>query len=98
MVPNLCDNFLGIMHYKAALTLPKQKCVFKGLQYKYFENTVDKMRHCLRQAISPFPTVFLDPSEELSTVFIKFRIVELSSANTFNLEEAKIKICCMGMS
>jgi hypothetical protein len=45
------------------------------LPYKPFENTLGKRRNYFLQAISPYPTVFFNPFEGLSAIFIKFKTV-----------------------
>ena len=40
-----------------------------------FEKHCVKRRNCSQQAIRPFPSVFLCPLGQLSSIFIKFRIV-----------------------
>ena len=73
---------------------PKQALVFTCLQYKSFENTVEKGEiACYKRAISPFSTAF-------SALFGKLHAVSsnltLSSANSFSSEESKI--CRLGKS
>ena len=64
---------------------PKQAQVFTCLQYKSFENTMRKGE------IALFPSVFSTHMEN----FLPFSSnLELSSANSFSLEESKI--CHLG--
>ena len=68
-----------------------QTLVFMCLKYKSFENTVGKGKNLSQQAISSFPIVFSTLLEN----FLRFSSnMELSSANSFSLEESNI--CCLG--
>ena len=54
---------------------PKQAFVFSCLQYKSLENTVGKKEiACIKQFLL-FPQCFFYSYEELSDIFIKFKIV-----------------------
>ena len=54
-------------------SFPKQALVVTCLQYKSFENTVQKGKIARKRAISPFPSLF-NLFGELSSIFIKFKI------------------------
>ena len=53
-----------------------------------------KRRNCTDSAISPFPTMFSDPSEKQKHFF---PLLNLSSANPFNLEKFKIALSGNGL-
>ena len=63
---------------------PEQNVVFTCLQYKSFENTVGKEEIACKEQFLLFPTVFSTGVE----TFLPFSSnLELSSANSFSLEE-----------
>ena len=69
---------------------PKQALIFTCMQYKSFENTVEKEKLLIR-AISLFPTAF---SNHLKNFLPHTSNLKLLSANSFSLEESKI--CRLG--
>ena len=62
------------MAIKFVEPFPKQALVFTCLQSKSFENTLGKGEIARNEQISHFPAVFCYPFEELSAIFIKFKI------------------------
>ena len=76
---------------KSFLTLPKKALVLTCLQYKSFENTVEKGEIAGDEQFLLFPTVFSTSMEN----HLPFSSnLELLSAKSFSLEESKI--CCLG--
>ena len=73
------------------LTLSETSLVFTCSQYKSFENTVGKGEIARNEQFLLFPQCFLPDW----ITFCHFHYnLQLSSANSFNLE--KSKICCLG--
>ena len=67
---------------------PDKHFFFMCLQYKSFENIVVKGEIACKKQFFPFPPVFCIPSEDLSYS----SNLELSSGNSFSMEELKFVI------
>ena len=78
--------------YATLFAFPKEALVFTCLQYKYFENTVEKGEIDGNDQFLPFPTVFSILSENLLPFSLSYKLL---SADYLNFEEY-VNICYSG--